>query len=96
MNFCCIDFVELCQKQIIRIRYEDYLRDFTLKLPGGGGYQQLLYCFCCGKKFPKDLWKKWNSILKKEYHIEDPWEAKYEGKLPPEFLIDEWWKKRGL
>jgi hypothetical protein len=43
-----------------------------------------------------NLRKKWRSILKKEYHIEDPWEASYEGRVPPEFMTDEWWKKRGL
>ncbi|HEV2917412.1 MAG TPA: hypothetical protein VGW78_06740 [Candidatus Babeliales bacterium] len=44
----------------------------------------------------KELTNEWVKILKEDYGIEDPWEAKKENKIPAEFLTDEWWKKRGL
>jgi hypothetical protein len=96
MNLCCFDLNKLYKEKKLRIRYEVYSRGISLQLPGGAEYQRLFYCFCCGKKLPKNLRETWYSVLTEEYHIEDPWEAFYEGTLPPEFMTDEWWKKRGV
>jgi hypothetical protein len=80
----------------LRLYYNENLRTYLLGCVSNSGCQTLFYCFCCGKKFPKNLRETWYSILTEEYKFEDPWESKYEGKLPPEFMTDEWWKKRGL
>jgi hypothetical protein len=96
MIFCCFNFDRSYQEKKLRIRYKLRFKELALGLPGGGGYQTLFYCFCCGKKFSQSLRDMWFTILTEEYQIEDPWEAAYEGKVPPEFLTDEWWKKRGL
>ena len=96
MKFCCFDFNQVYGEQKLRIRHEPYSREFALQVFGGRSYQQLLYCFCCGNKFSEGLREIWYSILTEEYQIEDPWEAKYEGTLPLEFMTDEWWKKRDL
>ncbi len=95
-DYCCETFAALLKSQKVKVFYSAEMRYYTLATVSYSGYQRLYYCFCCGKKFPKDLWAKWHSILKKEYKVKDPWEAAYEGKIPQEFMTDEWWKKRSL
>jgi hypothetical protein len=95
-KYCCDELFFLFDTKKVRLFYDQSLRWYSLATTSDVGNQTLFYCFCCGKKFPKDLWKKWYITLKKEYKIKDPWEAFYEGKIPPEFMTDEWWKKRGL
>jgi hypothetical protein len=53
-------------------------------------------CPWCGVLLPKDLSNTWEMILEKEYNIDNPWNIHQECLIPQEFLLDEWWKKRGL
>jgi hypothetical protein len=95
-EYCCPVLTQLIKNKIVRLTYDESMRIYLLGCVSNSGRQTLFYCFCCGKKFPNELWEKWYAILTEEYHIKDPWEAAYEGKVPSKFLTDEWWKKRGL
>jgi S-ribosylhomocysteine lyase LuxS involved in autoinducer biosynthesis len=81
MIFCCISLFQLIKNKVLRLNYDKSMRIYLLSCVSNSGCQTLFYCFCCGKKFPKDLWDTWYSILTEEYKIKDLWEAKYEGKL---------------
>lgn len=54
------------------------------------------YCPFCGTKLPKNLRVERLELLKKEYGITDPYDAKQQKRIPQEFMTDEWWKNRGL
>jgi|SRR5580692_7242253 hypothetical protein len=53
-------------------------------------------CPWCGTLLPKTLTDAWETVLKDEYGIDNPWSIKQKKTIPKEFLNDEWWKKRGL
>lgn len=58
---------------------------------------QFYNCPCCGKELPKSLASLWFKIVTTEFGVTDISNQKQLAKkLPPEFLTEEWWKKRGL
>ena len=50
----------------------------------------------CSKKLPENLSEKWYEILESEYGLDELYKKDREKYIPPAFLTDEWWKKRGL
>jgi len=55
------------------------------------------YCIHCGTKMPDSLSDKWFFILRAKYKLTGSGDLDgRSNKIPPEFLTDEWWKKRNI
>ena len=57
---------------------------------------RIKFCPWCGSQLPKYLYDEWERILTQEYGIQTPSAHMDDEDFPPEFLTEEWWKKRGL
>jgi hypothetical protein len=97
IDYCCKSMkfsVEDCR---IQLKYDPIIRKYEILSTNYSDSMPIKYCPFCRKKLPKSLYKKWCSILKKEYNIKDYIYNKVEtADIPQEFKTDEWWKKRGL
>ncbi|HEV2916118.1 MAG TPA: hypothetical protein VGW78_00060 [Candidatus Babeliales bacterium] len=93
---CCDLLKQLLNDCSVHLHYSRRFRRYSIQLLGKNSVQQMIYCFCCGKKFPESLFDKWYETLEKEYGLNDPTSKKQEKLIPAEFQTDEWWKKRGL
>ena len=74
--------------------YDSQYREYGVDLGKRGG-MLIDYCMFCGKKLPASLRREWFDILEQDYGLERPASGDKE-KVPKEFLINEWWKMRGL
>ena len=93
MIYCCFQMrFHIKEKEKI-IDYDSTWRQYAIKV-NETIIQLIDYCPWCGVKLPQPLNNKWFQILEEEYYIIDP--SKNKGKIPKEFLTDEWWKERGL
>src|SRR3954469_14160643 len=96
-DFCCdrMKFAICEHKKLIEYMPESRSYNFILGKNDKGTHWGFEFCPWCGTKLPSNLSDKWAETLKQEYNIIEPfWEDKQ--RVPPEFWIDEWWKKRGL
>jgi hypothetical protein len=98
MHHCCEKMDDYLKNSKIPIFYKSWLRKYYIPLQQAVAIQLISFCPWCGKHLPKDLGDEWFNILEKDYHIEDPFSSfrQKDGKIPEEFMTDEWWKKRGL
>jgi hypothetical protein len=94
-DHCCQQMVDLIEEERLGLFYTARIRRYTVLCRGQLGLFQLFYCFSCGKKLPDDLAVEFDFILKNDYQIQEPYKAVFNKTVPPEFLTDEWWKKRG-
>ena len=95
-DHCCQHMVDLIEEERLGLFYVERIRRYSVLLKGQLGLFKLSYCFCCGAKLPDDLAVEFDFILKNDYHMQEPYKAVYSKQVPPEFMTDEWWKKRGV
>ena len=95
-NRCCIFMSKFLTDSRIGISYDPTIRLYTIFIPTSGSYQMIYNCPWCGYKLPYNLIDKYEEILKKEYHIDNPYDRDQEKHIPKEFQSDEWWKKRNF
>jgi hypothetical protein len=77
------------------LRIDLATRSFTLKIEKAV-HTGIKFCPWCGSQLPKYLYDEWERILTQEYGIQTPSAHMDDDGFPPEFLTEEWWKKRGL
>lgn len=97
-NFCCFALDSMINEgddPLYNVKYDPKTREYFLKSLKGPYICSFEYCPWCGYHFSKNLSNEWFDIIRKEYDLE-PWRPDEYDKIPPEFLTDEWWKKRGL
>lgn len=101
---CCANMQKQLDDPLGLLFYDLEDRCYTVSVPKtllkknevwkGYGLQ---FCLFCGTKLPEPLFEQRAEILEKEYGLDDPyWDEEQKKRIPPEFLTDEWWKKRGL
>jgi hypothetical protein len=96
MNHCCKNIKNYLQASDCFVGYVPQIREYYFDLQNGCSLR-LDYCPWCGAKLPKELRDEIFDVLEKEYGLElNVDELKTDPRVPPEFLTDEWWKKRGL
>ena len=92
---CCLNMdSELSISKAI-LHYSSVFREYGINIPQSTGCMLMDFCMFCGKKLPLSVRDEWYDILEHEYGLESPDEDDRK-RVPKEFLIDEWWKKRAL
>jgi len=103
-EYCCIKMEGILEEPESPIKYESYTRSYLLeyrlcrKLRKNEVIvvETLYYCPWCGKKLPNDLYDKWYEEIEKRFGVTDTLDKDQLKKVSPEFMSDEWWKKRVL
>jgi len=108
VKHCCEAMESVLERGESALFYEPDIRQYAIKECnescdcGGKKKRSLMMvnvikrCPWCGTLLPKSLAETWETVLKNEYDIDNPWSIKQKKLIPNEFLTDEWWKKRGL
>jgi hypothetical protein len=93
---CCSHLNDEVKKQNSALIYSAPCRSYTF-LMRRSNFQGLPvdYCIYCGTKIPEPLDDFWRNILKRQYKLSCD-DLEDDTKIPPEFLTDEWWKKRNI
>ena len=93
--FCCLTMDSALKEPLEFILfYDPTYREYEVRTKNHAGFS-LKYCSFCGKKLPKSLHREMDMVLEQEYGLDTSLGIKKKN-MPPEFLTDEWWKKRGL
>lgn len=75
--------------------YSGQHRKYAFLVPKFTGSILIDYCIHCGIKMPDSLTDKWFFILRTKYNLSYD-DLEDNSKIPPEFLTEEWWKKRNI
>jgi hypothetical protein len=98
MEHCCSTMNHYLSLKNNRFYYSPLMREYAIDNKNAITIRLLNYCPWCGAKLPASLRDEYFSVLEKEYGLDlclsDVWERS--PLIPPEFLSDEWWRKRGL
>ena len=70
-------------------------REYGFLIRKTTGCSLIDYCIHCGTKMPDSLRDKWFFLLRAKYKLSEA-DLEDNTKIPPEFLTEEWWRKRNI